>query len=102
MRRLIHTPHPAVWPSVLFALLAALMVRMLPASHSPLHYVIAGTVGTAGALVAVFVRLVMPRPERSHPQPPDRPDDDESTDYEHGRQCRRVSDPPVEEVSYGE
>ena len=102
MRRLIHAPHPAVWPSVLFAVLAALVVRIVPTPHAPLHYVIAGTVATSGALIAVFLRLVVPRPEPSHPEPPDRPDDDEPAHYENGRQCRRVSDPSVEEISYGE
>jgi hypothetical protein len=59
MRRLLVEPHPAILPALLFIGLAAILVRILPAPHSPLHYLIAGTLATTGALAAVFLRLVV-------------------------------------------
>lgn len=50
----------------LFALLAVLLVRILPAPHSRLQYLVAGTLATTGALLAIFLRLVVIAHRRYH------------------------------------
>ena len=59
MRMLHRAPAPLI-PALLFVGLSALLVRILPAPHTPLHYVVAGTVATTGSLVAVFLRFFTP------------------------------------------
>jgi hypothetical protein len=51
----------AAIPVILFASLSAIIVRILPRPHSPLHYVVAGTMATTVALVAVFMLIIKPR-----------------------------------------
>jgi hypothetical protein len=50
----------------LFAFLAILLVRILPPPHSRLQYLVAGTLATTGALLTVFLRLVVLAHRRYH------------------------------------
>jgi hypothetical protein len=59
MRTLMRSPGAAILPALLFALMAILLVRVLPAPHSRLQYLIAGTLATTGALLAIFLRLMV-------------------------------------------
>lgn len=51
---------------VLFAFLAILLVLILPSPHSRLQYLVAGTVATTGALLAIFLRLIVLAHQRDH------------------------------------
>jgi hypothetical protein len=46
---------------VLFAALAAFLVLSQPAPHSPLVYMVAGTLATAGCLIAAFALFATSR-----------------------------------------
>lgn len=58
MRRLVST-HAAIVAVFLFAFLAILLVLVLPQPHSRLQYLVAGTLATTGALLSIFLRLVV-------------------------------------------
>ncbi len=59
MRMLMRRPQAAILPALLFAVMAILLVRVLPAPHSRLQYLIAGTLATTGAILAIFLRLIV-------------------------------------------
>ena len=63
--------------AALFAVVAGLLLLVLPTPHKPLHYLVAGTCATAALLVAVFGILRRggnllvpgePRPDHTAPE----------------------------------
>jgi uncharacterized membrane protein len=64
---------------VMFAVVVALMLRLLPGPHRPSDYMVIGTFATLACIALVFVVLVRKekRPQRKRPKPdvsgPDEP-----------------------------
>ena len=64
---------------VMFAVVVALMLRLLPGPHRPSDYMVIGTFATLACIALVFVVLVRAekRPQRKRPKPdvsgPDEP-----------------------------
>jgi len=68
-------PWAVLIPAVVFAGVATLLV-LAPGPRSPLHYMVAGTLATTGALVCVFLRLagakiIRRRSRKKEPPPPE-------------------------------
>jgi hypothetical protein len=73
---------PVLMPAAVFAGVSALLVFVLPGPRSPLHYMVAGTLATTGALLCIFLRLAGAKlTRRPKTEPELKPEITIETDY---------------------